>query len=263
MVGGLGSLAVAALLTLTQRDYKRLLAYSSIEHMGILALGAAAGGPLGIAAVLLHIAGHGLAKSAMFIVAGRVLHWTGTHKVAAVRGMLARRPDLGGPFLVGTAALLGFPPFVTFVTEVAIMIALWRAGLAWVAALALVLLLVAFAGIGRHVLTMTLGVEPVEPVEPVAPEDENESQVVPDDGGVGGAGGSHQSMGGDLPSRRADAPVAIALTLAAALTLGAVPLRTVLLDAASVVPAGRAEQGVDQGFEQRVETISSPGGGDR
>ena len=60
----------------------------------------------------------------MFLIAGRILHWTGSHRVSAVSGMLSRRPDLGGPFLVGTAALLGFPPFVTFVTEVAIVLAL-------------------------------------------------------------------------------------------------------------------------------------------
>src|SRR5690606_5682815 len=70
-VAGLLSLAVAAALILTQRSYKRLLAYSSIEHMGILALGAAIGGPLAMTAVLLHILGHGLSKAGLFVVAGR------------------------------------------------------------------------------------------------------------------------------------------------------------------------------------------------
>ena len=71
LVGGLLSLLVAATLIITQRDYKRMLAYSSIEHMGLLALGTAIGGPLAIGAVLLHILGHGLAKATAFIVAGR------------------------------------------------------------------------------------------------------------------------------------------------------------------------------------------------
>ena len=121
---GLLSLAVAALLTLTQRDYKRLLAYSSIEHMGIIALGVGSGTTLGLTAALLHMLGHGLVKAAMFVVAGRVLNVTGSSRIAHVTGLLKRRPDLGWPFLVGSAALLGFPPFVTFFTEVAILVSL-------------------------------------------------------------------------------------------------------------------------------------------
>ena len=128
---GLLSLAVTAGLVITQKDFKRLLAYSSIEHMGLLALGAAAGGPLAIAAVLLHMLGHGLVKSSMFVLAGRILGFTGSHDIADVRNLLRRRPDLGGPFLLGAAALLGFPPFVTFFTEVAIIVAGFQRGLGW------------------------------------------------------------------------------------------------------------------------------------
>jgi hydrogenase-4 component F len=157
VAGGLLSLAVAAALLLAQRDYKRLLAYSSIEHMGLLALGAAAGGTLARAAVLLHVLGHGLVKAAMFVLAGRILAWAGTSRVDGVRDLLARRPDLAVPFLAGAAALAGFPPFVLFFTEIAIVLAGWRRGLGAVMATALVLLLVAFAGIVRHVAAMTLG----------------------------------------------------------------------------------------------------------
>ena len=76
---GLLILAAAAGLILAQRDYKRLLAYSSIEHMGMLALAAAIGGALAIAAVLLHMLGHGLVKAVMFVVAGRILAERGQH----------------------------------------------------------------------------------------------------------------------------------------------------------------------------------------
>lgn len=169
LTAGLLSLGVAAGLVITQRDYKRLLAYSSIEHMGLLALGAGVGGQLAIAAVLLHMLGHGLIKAAMFVLAGRILEFTGTHQISGVRNLLRRRPDLGGPFLAGTAGLLGFPPFVTFFTEVAIIIAGFRAGLGWQFGLACVLLLVVFAGISRHVLAMTLGAEPAATEVPVAP----------------------------------------------------------------------------------------------
>ena len=127
-----------------------------------MALGAAVGGPLATAAVLLHMLGHGLAKAAMFVVAGRILADEGSSRTADVTALLARRPDLARPLLAGTAALLGFPPFVLFFTEVAIIIAGWQAGLGWAMGIALALLLVAFAGLARHVSAMTLG-EPTEP----------------------------------------------------------------------------------------------------
>ncbi len=160
IAAGLLSLAVTAGLVITQKDFKRLLAYSSIEHMGLLALGAAAGGPLAMAAVLLHILGHGLVKSSMFVLSGRILGFTGSHDIADVRNLLRRRPDLGGPFLLGAAALLGFPPFVTFFTEVAIIVAGFQRGLGWQMLVACILLLVVFAGIARHVLGMTVGTDP-------------------------------------------------------------------------------------------------------
>jgi hydrogenase-4 component F len=160
VTAGLLSLGVTAGLVITQRDYKRLLAYSSIEHMGLLALGAAAGGSLAIAAVLLHMLGHGLIKASMFVLAGRISTVFGSHRIADVHGLLRSRPDLGGPFLLGTAGLLGFPPFVTFFTEVAIIIAGFTRGLAWQMGLACILLLVVFAGIARQALAMTLGAAP-------------------------------------------------------------------------------------------------------
>ena len=103
------SLALAASLLITQRDYKRMLAYHSIEHMGLIALGAAAGIRLAIAAVLLHILGHGLAKSVLFLTSGEIMAAEGTSQIDGVRALLARRPALGGVFGVGLVALLGPP----------------------------------------------------------------------------------------------------------------------------------------------------------
>jgi hydrogenase-4 component F len=159
-VAGLLSLTVAALLLLRQRDYKRMLAYSSVEHMGLLAIGAAAGGPLGLSAVLLHILGHGLAKSSMFVLSGRVLATEGSTTIAEVRGLLARRPGLAIPWLVGMTALLGFPPFSLFFSEVGILLAGWSRGLELVTALALALLLVISAGLFRLTRSLTLGGDP-------------------------------------------------------------------------------------------------------
>ncbi len=155
-IAALLSLAVAATLVLTQRNYKRLLAYSSIEHMGILALGAAIGGQLATAAVLLHILGHGLTKAGLFVVAGRTLHATGSPEIAEVHGLLARSPSLGRSWLLGTAALLGFPPFGLLLTELAIIVAGYQRGMGVVTSVAVLLLLVGFAGISRQILAMTL-----------------------------------------------------------------------------------------------------------
>ena len=212
---GLLSLAVAALLTLTQRDYKRLLAYSSIEHMGIIALGVGSGTSLGLMAALLHMLGHGVVKAAMFVVAGRVLNVSGTSRIAEVTGLLRRRPDLGWPFLVGSAALLGFPPFVTFFTEVAILVALTEAGLWWAAGAAALLLLVTFIGIARQVLGMSLGALDPHP-----------------------AAGDH-ALVEDPPSRFRTAPVAIALLSGAAISFLALVFVPVLGAAAAALGVSR------------------------
>jgi len=163
VTAGLLSLTVAAGLILRQRDLKRMLAYSSIEHMGLLALAAAAGGTLAIAAALLHVLGHGLAKSSLFVVSGRILTTEGTTKIADLRGLLSRRPGVAVPYLAGMAALLGLPPFSLFFSEVAIVVAGFQRGLGWVMVVAVVLLLVLFAGLARHSATMTLGASDASP----------------------------------------------------------------------------------------------------
>src|SRR5690606_31591099 len=131
VVIALASLALSASLLLAQRDYKRMLAYSSIEHMGLLALGAAVGGRLAIAAVLLHILGHGLAKSVLFLGSGHILQITGTSRIDQVRGLAARQPVLAGCFGLGVLALIGLPPFSLFASELGIARAGFTAGLGW------------------------------------------------------------------------------------------------------------------------------------
>jgi hydrogenase-4 component F len=155
VVAGLASLVVAASLLITQRDYKRMLAYHSIEHMGLIALGAAAGSPLAIAAVLLHILGHGLAKGVLFLASGEILLAEGTSEIAKVPALLSRRPVLGGIFGFGLVALLGLPPFSLFASELNMLRAEVAAGLGWAAAIALACMAVIFAAVmahGRHLL---------------------------------------------------------------------------------------------------------------
>ncbi len=166
LAAGLGSLAVAALLMIRQRDLKRMLAYSSIEHMGIVAIAAAIGGTVAIAAALLHILGHGLVKSSLFVVAGRILAADGTTSIPTIRRLSSRRPDLATPLLVGLVALLGLPPFSLFFTEVAIAFAGFDAGLGWAIVAAGILLLVLFAAMARLAAGMTLGTADPAPAYP-------------------------------------------------------------------------------------------------
>lgn len=154
---GIGSVLVAASMMIAQRDYKRLLAYSSMEHMGLVVIGMAIGTPLAIAALLLHVLGHGLAKAVLFCASGQVLELTGTTRIAGVRGLLVRKPVLAGVFALGIAALLGLPPFSLFGSELALARATADAGFAWVVGLALVLLLVVFVAIARPVAGMLFG----------------------------------------------------------------------------------------------------------
>jgi hydrogenase-4 component F len=163
---GLLSLAVATVLLIAQRDLKRLLAYSSVEHMGVLALAAAVGGPLAISAALLHVLGHGLAKSSAFVASGWILETEGTTRLADLRLLLRRRPGVAVPFLVGVTALLGLPPFSLFFSEVAIVVAGVQRGMPWVMAAMVLLLLGAFAALARRVAVIAFGSSTGETAEP-------------------------------------------------------------------------------------------------
>jgi hydrogenase-4 component F len=162
----LASLAVAASLLLAQRDYKRMLAYSSIEHMGLLALGAAAGGGVASAAVLLHMLGHGLVKSVLFLGAGRLLQTIGTSRIDRVHGLACTQPVLAGCLGLGVLALIGLPPFSIFASELGIVRAGFGSGsqvVGWATALALVIVIVIAAALIGHTSAMLLGDAPEGP----------------------------------------------------------------------------------------------------
>ncbi|EST36598.1 proton-conducting transporter membrane subunit [Streptomyces roseochromogenus] len=159
------TLALAAGLLLAQRDYKRMLAYSSMEHMSLIALATAIGSPLALSAALLHIAGHGLAKSVAFCASGRILQLTGTTKIGRVRGLLARTPAPAGMFGLAVVALMAFPPSSLFASELGIARAgfLADSGLAWATAVAFLLVLVAFAALAVRTARILLGPAPAPP----------------------------------------------------------------------------------------------------
>lgn len=117
---GVLSLIVAAASILRQRNYKRLLAFSSIEHMGIMALGLGFGG-LGVFFALFHSIFHALAKALLFLTSGNILHVYKTKEISGVRGMFRRMPAEAGFLLIGMLAITGMPPFASFVSEFGII----------------------------------------------------------------------------------------------------------------------------------------------
>lgn len=149
---GLGafSLFVAALFIVRQTGLKRLMAYSSVEHMGVIALGFGFGGPLGVAGALYHMLNHSLNKSAMFFGAGSIMRAYGTKRIPSIHAVAQNYPTLGALWLAGAVSITGAPPFALFLSELTII----RAGLAashWaVVALMAILLVVIFVGFLNH-----------------------------------------------------------------------------------------------------------------
>jgi hydrogenase-4 component F len=157
---GLASMALAAAFLWAPRNYKRMLAYSSVEHVGLVTLGLGVGGTLGVMGALFHMLTHALAKSSLFVLAGRVLQRYGTADLARVRGLRQAMPWTGTAFLAATLALVGLPPFGLFLSEVLILRAAFAGGHEWAAGLALGLLVVVFGGILRAVQRMLHGTPP-------------------------------------------------------------------------------------------------------
>src|SRR5207253_484740 len=156
IVIGLATLAVGSLSLLAQTHFKRLLAFSSIEHMG-LACFALALGPLGVFAALLHLTGHALAKSATFLLSGRILERYGSGTISGARGLLATAPHTAVLFAAGVFALGGLPPFSLFLSEVLIVRAGWTAGHPVLTGAVLLLLLIAFGSLLVQVHRMLFG----------------------------------------------------------------------------------------------------------
>ena len=114
---GLLSLIFAAFMLYRRRDIKRMFAYSSIEHMGIIVFAFGMGGPLANFAGLLQMTMHSLAKSAIFFVVGHIAQAKGTQRIAEIRGLTASHPVLGWALVVGVVAIAGMPPLGIFMSE--------------------------------------------------------------------------------------------------------------------------------------------------
>jgi hydrogenase-4 component F len=153
---GLISMLIAAISMSRQRDVKRLLAYSSVEHMGILAFGIGIGGAA-TAGALMHVIHNGLTKGVLFLSAGNIHRAFGTKSTDSLKGIVHRLPFSGAMFLAGFLAITGSPPFAPFVSEYQILSATLAGSHFWSAGLFALALLVVFIGMGSTVVSMLLG----------------------------------------------------------------------------------------------------------
>lgn len=156
VVMGLISMVVAGVFMAGQRDYKRMLAYSSVEHMGILVFGIGIGG-LGTFGALLHVVNNGLGKGLLFLSAGNIHRAYGSKVTDDVSGALRLVPASGALFLAGFFAITGSPPFGPFMSEFTILNAAVTGGHFAAAALFLLALAVVFIGMGATVLRVVQG----------------------------------------------------------------------------------------------------------
>ncbi len=161
LVFGLLSMAVAGVFILRQADYKRMLAYSSVEHVGILAVGVGLGGA-GTFGAMLHAVNHTLAKGLLFLAAGNILAAYRSKSAGDVRGLLRALPASGALWVAGFFAITGSPPFGPFLSELTILSAAVAAGRTGVAAAYLALLALAFVGMATTALRMAQGT-PADP----------------------------------------------------------------------------------------------------
>lgn len=143
---GLISMGISSVFILVQTNYKRLLAYSSIEHMGIISLGIGIGGPGGVYGALLHIMNHALSKPLMFFVSGRIQANYGSTRIENVKGVLSSMPLLGTLTFIGVLSLAGTPPFNIFISEFTVLQAAVVNGLWAVAGLFLLFAAFVFYG---------------------------------------------------------------------------------------------------------------------
>jgi hydrogenase-4 component F len=143
---GLASLVFAGLMIFRRRDIKRMFAYSSIEHMGIITVAFGLGGPLANFAGLLHMAMHSLTKSAIFFGVGYVSQLEGTQRIADIRGLTRSQPLLGWLLVAGVVAIAGLPPFGVFTSEFLLVTSTFARS-PWLAIALTAGLVIAFSGL--------------------------------------------------------------------------------------------------------------------
>ncbi len=157
---GVVSVLLAALFILVQRDLKRLLAYHSVEHIGIISIGIGFGGPLGLFGAIFHMVNHAATKAALFLAGGDLAVAARTKDLDEISGALTAIPATGTVLLIGGLALAGVPPFSIFASEFLIVSSGFQAGDWVVAVILLVALAIVFGGLLLHLTSALFGPKP-------------------------------------------------------------------------------------------------------
>ena len=147
IISGFLSILIAAVFIITQKDYKRLLAYSSIEHMGIISLSIGLFTPASIFGALFHMINHSLTKSMLFLTSGNILQKYDTREISKIKGLLKLLPVSGVAFLLGLFAIAGAPPFSVFASELNILVSIFENKKYLIGIVLIILLAAIFAGI--------------------------------------------------------------------------------------------------------------------
>jgi hydrogenase-4 component F len=161
---GFLSVFVAAVFIMNASNYNRMLAYSSIENMGIIAIGTAVGG-YAVLGAMIHILAHSLAKASLFLTSGNILHIFGSKEIKDVSGINKKDPVTGWLWITSFLAISGMPPFPSFISEFLIFAAMIKQRMYLQVALLAVLLTAIIYGMGRIVFKMSLGAAPKDLIE--------------------------------------------------------------------------------------------------
>ncbi len=172
---GVVSIGIAAASIYFQKDMKRMLAYSSVEHMGIVSLGIGFGGLFGIYGAILQIINHAIAKPLMFFASGTVSQKYETKVMSKIKGIIQVMPITGALFLIGGFALVGMPPFNIFLSEFLVLSSGFQSGQFLVTIIVISFLVITFAVFLRHLIKMTFG----NPVTEMKKDDMGKLAIVP------------------------------------------------------------------------------------
>ncbi|MDE1727859.1 MAG: hydrogenase 4 subunit F [Thaumarchaeota archaeon] len=169
------SIGIAAASIYFQKDMKRMLAYSSVEHMGIVSLGIGFGGIFGIYGAILQIINHAIAKPLMFFASGMVSQKYETKVMSKIKGIIKVMPITGALFLIGGFALVGMPPFNIFLSEFLVLSSGFQSGQFLVTMLVIAFLVITFAVFLRHLIRMIFG----NPVLEMKKDDMGKLAIIP------------------------------------------------------------------------------------
>ncbi|HOX86085.1 MAG TPA: proton-conducting transporter membrane subunit [bacterium] len=164
---GFLSLFISAVFMTNSKNYKRMLAYSSIENMGILFIGLTMG-KTGLFAAMLHTGAHSFAKSALFLTSGNILHLTRSKEIAQVRGLLRREPLTGWLWIVAILVIAGLPPFPTFLSKFLLIKAFFESGMGWLVVPFFLFVLIVIFGMMRAAVSMVFA-DPDSHSHPTSP----------------------------------------------------------------------------------------------